>query len=132
MSTKLNETQHQAIVMLASGKPASAVAAALDVRKETISRWKQLPEFQAEVNALIEDVRESTRNRLASMVEKALVVIEGDLDTADNPHRVRTAFKVLQMLGADRLALPEEPLPVDPKSIRNEQNRADMWKGIGF
>lgn len=128
MSTKLNETQHQAIVMLASGKPASAVAAALDVRKETISRWKQLPEFQAEVNALIEDVRESTRNRLASMVEKALEAIEADLQATDNPaQRSRTAFRILQLVGGNALAFTEKPLPTDANTIRKKQDSDRMW-----
>jgi hypothetical protein len=128
MSTKLNETQHQAIIMLASGKQASAVAAALDVRKETISRWKQLPEFQAEMNTLIEDVRESTRNRLASMVEKALEAIEADLQATDNPaQRSRTAFRILQLVGGNALAFTEKPLPTDASTIRKKQDSDRMW-----
>lgn len=133
MSTKLNETQHQAIVMLASGKPANAVAAALDVRKETVSRWRQLPEFQAEVNAIIEDVRESARNRLAAMAEKALEVIEADLQATDDPaRRMRTAFKILQLMGTDRLALPERPLPTDPATIRQRHEDTDAWAGLSI
>src|SRR5579883_2345721 len=118
MSTKLNETQHQAIVMLATGKPASAVAAALDIRKETISRWRQLPEFQAEVNTIIEDVREAARNRLAAMVDKALEVIEADLQATDNAaQRSRAAFKILQLVGGAGLAFSEKPLPTDAVTI---------------
>src|SRR6185437_15458215 len=98
MPTKLNETQHRAIQLLASGKTGAAVAAMLDVRKETICRWRQLPEFRAELNGFIEEIRESARNRLAAMVEKALEVIEADLQTTDDPaRRTRTAFKVLQL-----------------------------------
>jgi hypothetical protein len=128
MSTKLNETQHQAIVMLASGKPASAVAAVLDVRKETVSRWRQLPEFQAEVNAIIEDVREAARNRLAAMVDKALEVIEADLRATDNAaRRSRAAFKILQLVGGTALAFTEKPLPTDANTIRKKQDSDRAW-----
>ena len=131
MSTKLNETQHQAIVMLASGKPASAVATALDVRKETISRWRQLPEFQAEVNAIIEEVREAARNRLAAMVDKALEVIEADLQATDNAaQRSRAAFKILQLVGGNALAFTEKPLPTDAATIRQQRENAEAWAGL--
>lgn len=131
MSKKLNETQHQAIIMLAGGQPASSVAIALNVRKETISRWKQLPEFQAELNILLEDIRESTRNRLASMAEKALEVLEQDLQSTDNPtRRSRTAFKILQLVGGNTLAFPDVPLPTSVEAIREKQEAKEMWGAL--
>lgn len=128
MSTNLNETQHQAIVMLASGKTGAAVADALGVRKETVSRWRQLPEFRAGLNEVIEEVRESTRHRLTAMVEKALEVIEADLQTIDDPvRRSRAAFKILQLVGVNSFALPAEPLPIDPEAIRAQDEKEKMF-----
>ena len=46
MSTKLNENQLIAIHLLASGVKASVVAKELGIREETLSRWRQIDEFQ--------------------------------------------------------------------------------------
>ena len=46
MSTKLNENQLIAIHLLASGVNASVVAKELGIREETLSRWRQIDEFQ--------------------------------------------------------------------------------------
>lgn len=110
MSTKLNETQHRAIQLLASGKTGTAVAAMLDVRKETICRWRQLPEFQEELVNLMDELRETGKNRLVAMMDKALSVIEDDLHNNKNrQQRVRSAFKVLQLLGNASFVWPYKP-----------------------
>jgi monomeric isocitrate dehydrogenase len=97
----------------------TAGAAVLNVTKETVSRWKRLPEFRAELNTLIEEIREAARNRLAGMLENALEVIKADLQTSDNPtRRIGTAFKILQIVGTGFVALPTEPLPIDAEIIR--------------
>ena len=45
MSTKLNETQLIAVHLLASGVKASLIAKQLEIRAETLSRWRQDSEF---------------------------------------------------------------------------------------
>ena len=46
MSTKLNENQLIAVHLIASGVKASVIANQLNIREETISRWKQINEFK--------------------------------------------------------------------------------------
>ena len=52
MSIKLNQNQLLAIPLVAQGVSGKNVAKKIQVTEETVSRWKKLPEFQAEVNAL--------------------------------------------------------------------------------
>ena len=51
MSSNLNERQQLAVVLLCSGLSATEVAKELNVRKETISRWKNNCDFNEELRS---------------------------------------------------------------------------------
>ena len=50
MSIKLNENQLIAVHLLASGHKSCEVAKKLNIRKETLSRWRQVSHFEKAVN----------------------------------------------------------------------------------
>ena len=50
MSTKLNENQLIAVHLLASGYKSCEVAKQLNIRQETLSRWRQVSNFEKAVN----------------------------------------------------------------------------------
>ena len=56
MSTKLNENQLIAVHLIASGVKASVIAIQLNIREETISRWRKIDDFKDAVEDAIEDV----------------------------------------------------------------------------
>ena len=56
MSKKLNENQLIAVHLIASGVKGSVIANHLNIREETLSRWKQIDEFKEAVEDAIEDV----------------------------------------------------------------------------
>ena len=56
MSTKLNENQLIAVHLIASGVKASVIAIQLNIRVETLSRWRQIDEFKEAVEDAIEEV----------------------------------------------------------------------------
>ena len=56
MSTKLNKNQLIAVHLLASGVKASVIAKQLSIRKETLSRWRQIDEFKEALEDAIEVV----------------------------------------------------------------------------
>ena len=49
MSKNLNERQQKAIALLCAGKSAVQVAKEINVRQETLSRWKSDPTFEKEL-----------------------------------------------------------------------------------
>ena len=55
MSKKINENQLIAVHLLASGVKASIIAKQLSIREETLSRWRQIDEF----NETLQDARET-------------------------------------------------------------------------
>ena len=49
MSLKLNENQFLAVYLIATGVKASVISKQLNIRAETLSRWRQDPEFKKAV-----------------------------------------------------------------------------------
>ena len=70
MSKKLNENQLIAIHLLASGIKASVVAKELGIREETLSRWRQIDEFQKSLDntteVILREIVETHKNLLIS------------------------------------------------------------------
>ena len=86
MSKKLNENQLIAVHLIASGVKGSVIANHLNIREETLSRWKQIDEFKEAVEDAIEDVLreidETHKNLLISsqnLINEALNNKELDL-----------------------------------------------------
>lgn len=131
-SKKLNENQQLAIQLLASGRTGKAVAQELGIRNETLSRWRNQPQFQTELNAFVEDIRENARGRLLTLVDRALEIIEQEL-MSDEPssQRTRTAFKVLQVVGGgDSLSLPQHKLPTDVEEIEKQEKEQEFLQAV--
>ena len=96
MSTKLNQNQLLAIPLVAQGVSGKNVAKKIQVTEETVSRWKKLPEFQAEVNALLKECRDETQHKLRSLVNTALEVVKDELENKNSDQRITIALKILQ------------------------------------
>jgi hypothetical protein len=68
MSIKLNENQLIAVQLLATGVKASIIAKQLGIREETLSRWRQIDEFNEAVEDAIEfilrEIDETHKNLL--------------------------------------------------------------------
>ena len=121
MSTKLNENQLLAIPLVAQGVSGKDIANKLNVAKETISRWKKIPEFQAEVNKLLKEYREETQHKLRSLINIALEVVREDLENTNSEQRLATALKIIQNMKLNTY-LGEE---IGPSKAENVKSK--MW-----
>ena len=86
MSKKLNENQLITAHLIASGVKASVIAKQLDIREETLSRWRQNDEFNEAVENAIEvvlrEIDETHKNLLIcsqNVIHEALNNEELDL-----------------------------------------------------
>jgi len=99
-SINLNENQLLAVQMVASGMQGVAIAKELGVCVETVSRWRQLPEFKGAVDSVVAEVRKAATQRLRALADVSLATIEASLNDIGIPaqYRLNAAFKVLGML----------------------------------
>jgi len=121
MSTKLNENQLLAIPLVAQGVSGKNVAKKIQVTEETVSRWKKLPEFQAEVNALLKECRDETQHKLRSLVNIALEVVREDLENTNSEQRLVTALKIIQNMKLNTYLYEE----IGPSKAENVKSK--MW-----
>ena len=121
MSTKLNENQLLAIPLVAQGVSGKDIANKLNVAKETISRWKKIPEFQAEVNKLLKEYREETQHKLRSLINIALEVVREDLENTNSEQRLATALKIIQNMKLNTYLYEE----IGPSKAENVKSK--MW-----
>lgn len=96
MSNKLKENQLLAIPLVAQGVSGKDIAFRLKVAEETVSRWKKLPDFKAEVNQLLKECREETQHKLRSIVNQSLEIIKSELENDTSTLRINLALKILQ------------------------------------
>ena len=84
MSTKLNENQLLATRLVAKGKSGKQIAEELSLAEETISRWKQFPECQAKVNAILLEFRDNTKQRLRNLLTHSLDLLEEEINNPES------------------------------------------------
>ena len=80
MSTKLNENQLIAVHLLASGVKASVIAQQIDIREETLSRWRQIDEFKE----ALEDSTEAVLREIDETHKNLLIRSQGVINEALN------------------------------------------------
>ena len=80
MSTKLNETQLIAAHLIASGVKGSIIAKQLGLRKETLSRWRQIDKF----NKAVEDATEFILREIIDTHKNLLITSQSIISNALN------------------------------------------------
>lgn len=110
MSNNLKENQTLAAQLLAAGKTGRAVAAEVGVTEETISRWRQEPEFQMYLTGLVIATNEAARIRLQSLITKAVANIENSLndETLSTKDKFVASIKVLELCNGYNWVLEEK------------------------
>lgn len=81
--TELTEIQLKAARMTAMGISYGEIASKLDINRTTVYRWRKLPEFSAEVSALVDTVKKENRERVVRDISDIKdIVLDTLLDVA--------------------------------------------------
>jgi hypothetical protein len=111
MAKKLHPRQVRAARLLAYGETTNSITSKLKVRRETLSRWKRLPAFKAQMEQIIEEERIQMQYKLSRLADTALETLWDEMQfiPGGNPRvRLQAALSVLRLLGVERLVLPSE------------------------
>ena len=129
MSNKLKENQIIATQKIAMGLTNRQIAKELNVAEETICRWKQTPEFQAGVNAILLECRDNAKQRLRNLLTNSLDLLEEEMNNPESRHRVNIALKMLQLVRINEL-VHEDIGPVNPdivQKIKEDKDFKDLF-----
>lgn len=112
----LDPQQLQALTMLLSGKTVTETAAALDVARETVSRWKHKdPAFQSAFADARIAAYEAEQTRLRDVRQKAFDKLEDLLDATNDDIALKAAVAVVK-------------LPLDRPKGETDPERVSMFQ----
>ena len=100
MSIKLNEKQLISVYLLASGVKASIIAKELDIREETLSRWRQIDVFREALDdateVILREIVETHKNLLIS--SQNIIIDAFNNEDLDLFKKANLALRYLNML----------------------------------
>lgn len=97
MSHKLTPKQKKATLYLAQGHTAIDIAGWLRLRRETISRWRNIPEFNQEIERCVMEARASVQQQYAILSDIAISAIRSELKSGkSDTKRIAAALNVLK------------------------------------
>lgn len=119
---ELTPQQVEAVGLLLSGKTITETAAAIDVSRETVSRWRHSdPAFQAVYNEGLLSAWEASHTRIEEARGKAIARLV-ELTEGDDP-----ALALKAAMALVRLEVPEPAGSVNPREIEQEARRSDLF-----
>ena len=92
----LNNNQLIAVQLVAQGKTGKFISENLNVAQETISRWRKKPEFIASVNVVLNQLRDSTQQKMRNILHLSLEILERELMKENSTVNVNLALKIVQ------------------------------------
>lgn len=132
---QLSIEQQNAIEHLLQGRSDRAVAETVGVSRQTVSEWKNHdPLFIAELNRQRSELWREARERLKSLANRALDVVELQLDSGDPKAALSASKYILQgtrLLGDTDLPItgPTTPEAVILERLRGEARKELIAKG---
>ena len=115
----LTAQQWQAVALLAGGARQIDVAAQLDIRQETVSRWKQDVRFVAALNWAIKEHYTVIENNVREAAAEAVIVLRETMKSDDPRLRLSAALNVLR-LHSDH-TIGTVTLPTTPADVAREE-----------
>ena len=92
----LNNNQLIAVQLVAQGKTGKFISQHLNVAQETISRWRKKPEFIASVNVVLNQLRDSTQQKMRNILFLSLEILEKELMKENSSLKINLALKIVQ------------------------------------
>jgi hypothetical protein len=99
MSRALRPKQVRAATLLVLGQQGKDVAATIGVAPETLSRWRQRPEFEALMHELLRDTIDSARFGLVSLCAESVEHLRGLVRSFDDETALKAISLVLSKVG---------------------------------
>ena len=92
----LTPRQIQAASLIASGQSQRQVAKVVGVSYQTVNAWAQLPDFRAQVQAILGDAHQTTATMLEGQRMRAMEVLANLLENASPAIRLQAVKLILE------------------------------------
>ena len=115
----LNNNQQIAVQLVAQGKTGKFISQHLKVAEETISCWRKKPEFIASVNVLLNQLRDSTQQKMRNILFLSLEILEKELIKENSSLNINLALRIVQNYKISNL-INEKIASENPQNIEKK------------
>lgn len=123
--TGLTQKQEQAAQLFINGNSHVEVSEQLEIKKEVLIQWEELPTFRAYSNLLLKQRYEHTSNNLGSLYNEALKVIKDCLDSKNESIKLKTAMYLIKKT-------EDQPIgETDARAIIKKECTSSPFDGFG-
>ena len=124
---QLTPPQQQALALLASGQRIEEISRSLGINRSTLWRWRQEPQFIAEWNQLLHEIKEVQERVLLELQQKAMRALEDCLNSRNEMVKLRASLTILDKIERLRVGSTEAT-----QILRNQQQTARMDELFNF
>ena len=79
MARKLKPIQYRAAQMIARGEPDDYITDKLKLRRNTLKRWRRVPEFYQAVQDVVEDMQLAAKYKLSALKATSVDALHSDI-----------------------------------------------------
>ncbi len=123
----LTPPQQQALALLASGQRIEEISRSLGINRSTLWRWRQEPQFIAEWNQLLHEIKEVQERVLLELQQRAMGALEDCLNSRNEMVKLRASLTILDKIEGLRVGSTEAT-----QISRNQQQAARMDELFNF
>ena len=99
MSHRLTPKQLRTLEMLASGFSTTDIAIELKLRRETMARWRKIPEFMYEYEKLMDEMRYGFRNKITEAINTSIENLAFEAGRPyGEPKRIEALLNIIKTL----------------------------------
>ena len=123
----LTPPQQQALSLLAAGQGIEEISRSLKINRSTLWRWRQEPQFIAEWNQLLHEMKEGQERALLELQQKAMSALEDCLGSTNEMVKLRASLTILDKIEGLKVGATE-PTQI----LRNQQQAARLEELFNF
>lgn len=99
MSQRLTPKQIKTLEMLAGGISTTDIVIKLKLRRETMARWRKIPEYMYEYEKLMDEMRYGLRNKITETINTSIerITFEASGPWGD-PKRIEALLNIIKTL----------------------------------
>ncbi len=123
MSQELEPKQDIAAYWLANGLTVNSASYKANVCRKTITRWKEDPQFLAQVESYRNENRDRFRHQLEHLGQAAIEALWHQMQHGQGAGQLSAALNVLKLIGIERLSIGADVFDANaltqPKTLPN-------------
>lgn len=118
MARRLKPKQYKAALMIANGDADPQIIDKLKLRRNTLNRWRRLPEFFEAVMQHVDNMQQAAHYRLGAMQYVSFTALRDDIYWDREPKRLKQVMEVMEYCRT----LANDMKPHGTKEAFNEPN----------